>query len=138
VIDEFRTSKISAGDIIKEAEQNNEGSTTLIRWGSWFMSVFGHYLLFTPLIKLLAWIPLLGWLLSSVLAVAVVIFALIWASLLHFIILGASWLVYRPLFGALFLGGAFLIIVLMMQGEGLTDAQVAAQEQPSSGETVTA
>lgn len=97
--------------------EGNAGSTKCFRWLSWMMSVLGHYLLFSPIIKLLAWIPLLGWLFSTIFAWAVGIFAVIWASMLHLAILGIAWIFYRPLFGFLMLLGVASIVVLMNYGD---------------------
>lgn len=94
-------------------EKDNEGQTTMIRWISWIMSCFGHFLLFSPIIKLFAWIPLVGGLLAGVLSFAAGIFALVWATLLHFLILSISWIVYRPMFGLLMLAVVVALIGLM-------------------------
>ena len=80
------------------------------------MNVGGHFLLFNPIIKMLAFIPLIGWLLASVVAFAVAIFALIWGTLLHFLILAFAWLVYRPLWALLAIaaiGGTIALIILV-------------------------
>lgn len=83
------------------------------------MNVFGHFLLFTPIIKLLAWIPLVGTLLSSVLAFAVAIFALVWGTTLHLLLMAVSWIVYRPLYGALLLTAVAVGVgVLCYGGDG--------------------
>lgn len=77
--------------------------TKTFRFLSWLGSTIGHYLLFSPLIKLLAVIPLVGYLLASVLGLAAFLFALIWATMLHFLVLGLAWLFYRPVYGILML-----------------------------------
>jgi len=89
------------------------------------MSVIGHYLLFSPVIALFAWIPLVGGLLSGVLAFAAGVFAFIWASMLHFFIMGVSWLVYRPLFGILMLAGVGVGIGILSMGDGKAIAAAA-------------
>jgi len=94
-------------------DSNNKSQTTCWRYVSWFMSVLGHYLLFSPFIALFAWIPLVGGLLSGVVAFAAGVFALIWATMLHFFIMAVSWLVYRPLFGILLLAGVGVGIGLL-------------------------
>lgn len=101
-------------------EEGNAGTTTCFRWVSWFLSVLGHFMLFTPIIKLLAWIPLVGALLSKIIAFAVGIFALIWASMLHFTVMGVAWIFYRPLFGCLMLLMAAGIFAAMNYGDGGT------------------
>jgi len=88
----------------------NDEECTNIRWISWGMSIVGHYLLFSPVIALLAWIPLVGSLLSSVVSFAVIIFALVWASLLHILILGFAWVWYRPIYGGILLATAFTVV----------------------------
>ena len=85
------------------------------------MSSLGHFLLFMPVIKLLAWIPLVGFLLSKVLAVAAALFALVWATLLHFTILAVSWILYRPLYALLLLAGVGVCVAAMSQGTPITD-----------------
>ena len=72
---------------------------------AWILSLVGHFLLFSPIIKLLAWIPLVGWLLAAIIKFAAVIFAIIWGSLLHLIVMCVAWIVYRPLIGAIMLVG---------------------------------
>ena len=67
------------------------------------MSVMGHYLLFSPIIALLSWIPLVGFLLAGVLKFAAILFALLWATIVHFLVLSVAWIVYRPLIGCLLL-----------------------------------
>jgi hypothetical protein len=82
------------------------------------MSVLGHYLLFTPIIRILSWIPLVGALLSKIIAFAVIIFALLWASMLHFAVLAIAWIFYRPLFGFLMLLFVLAIGAAMCYGDG--------------------
>ena len=63
----------------------------------------GHFLLFSPIIKLLSWIPLVGWLLAAIIKFAAIIFAVIWGSLIHLIVMCVAWIVYRPLIGVIML-----------------------------------
>ena len=100
----------SSEKLFDNMDTENKQQTSIIRVVSWLMSVLGHYLLFSPIISLLAWIPLVGSLLAGVLALAAIIFALVWATLLHFLIMGVSWLVYRPIFGGLLLAGVAILI----------------------------
>jgi hypothetical protein len=110
--------KQSLEEAMDQLDANNKSQTSCFRWVSWFMSVFGHYMLFSPIINLLAWIPLVGGLLSGVVAFAVGIFALIWATMLHFLIMGTSWLVYRPLFGLLLLSAVAGGVAFLYLGDG--------------------
>ena len=95
-------------------EEDNSTQTKIFRWVSWGMNVLGHFLLFNPIIKLLAFIPLIGWLLAGVAVVAAIVFALIWGTLLHFLILAAAWLVYRPLYALLLISAIVGIILLVI------------------------
>ena len=80
------------------------------------MNVFGHYLLFSPIIALLAWIPLVGSLLGMIAAIAAAIFAFIWGSTLHIFILAVSWIIYRPLYGLSLLACVVIICYLITMG----------------------
>jgi hypothetical protein len=118
-VDELHYDHSSAEAIFEEMEGTNTLTTKIFRFLSWFMSVFGHYLLFTPLIRLFSMIPFVGWLLANVIAVAAVIFSFLWATMLHFLVMGVAWLFYRPLFGILLLAGFGLIFFAMTYSGGM-------------------
>ena len=80
--------------------------------------MIGHILLFTPIIALLKWIPLVGGLLAGAFFVAVVVFSCVWSIMLHFSIMGFSWLFYRPVFGILMLGGVAAGVAVLVLGGG--------------------
>ena len=61
--------------------------------------ILGHYLLFSPIIKLISWIPFVGWLLSSLAAVAAFLFAVIVGLNLALLTIAIAWLFYRPYIG---------------------------------------
>ena len=115
VIDEIHDSQKECDELFDELESKNEGETTLFRWLSWLGSVIGHFFLFMPIIKLISWIPLVGALLSSVLGFASFIFALIWATMVHLLILGLAWVFYRPVLGIILLTlvGIILGVIFM-------------------------
>jgi hypothetical protein len=83
--------------------EENSKNTTAFRWLGWILNVFGHYLLFSPIISLMSWIPLVGFLLSGALKFAAILFSLLWATIIHFLVLAISWIVYRPYIGCLLL-----------------------------------
>ena len=56
---------------------------------------------------------MVGKLLSSIISAAAAIFAFIWATALHTLILSIAWLVYRPLYGILLLAGFIVMLVLL-------------------------
>lgn len=110
VIDEIHDSKKECNELFDELESKNEGETTIFRWLSWIGSVIGHFFLFMPIIKLISWIPLVGALLSSVVSFASFIFALIWATMVHLLILGLAWIVYRPVLGIILLTSVGILL----------------------------
>jgi hypothetical protein len=63
----------------------------------------GIALLFSPIIALVKWIPLVGSLLAYGIALAVWIFALVVAFTLSSLTIALAWLYYRPLKGLLLL-----------------------------------
>ena len=115
VIDEIHDSNKGCDEFFDELESKNESETTLFRWISWLGSVIGHFFLFMPIIKVLSWIPLVGAILSSVMGFASFIFALVWATMLHLLILGLAWVFYRPVLGIILLSlvGIILGVIFM-------------------------
>lgn len=97
----------------------NNTTTKCFRILAYIMNVLGHYLLFTPIIRVISWIPLLGYLLSKVIAVAVAIFAFVWGTMLHLFVMSFAWIFYRPLFGIglLLAGGTLLYFITKGNGE---------------------
>ena len=53
-------------------------------------------MLFTPVIVLLKWIPLIGMFLAGAATLASFLFALVVGVLMSLIVISVSWLVYRP------------------------------------------
>jgi hypothetical protein len=90
-------------------------STFWIRILGFLMMFFGIALLFSPIIALVKWIPLVGSLLSYGVALAVWIFALVLAFTLSTLTIALAWIYYRPLYGLLLLAlvtGGILILTL--------------------------
>ena len=81
-------------------------------------------MLFFPIIGLLKWIPLVGGLLAGIFFVAVFVFSFVWATMLHFAIMGTSWLFYRPFLGILLLGGVAAGVAVLVLGGGNAGAMV--------------
>ena len=97
--------------------------------------IFGHYLLFHPIIKLISWIPFVGWLLSTLAAVAAFLFALIVGLTLALLTIAIAWLFYRPYIGVplLLLVATTIYIILSW-----TPVETAAAEPPTFAETTLA
>ena len=83
--------------------------------------MLGWYLLFAPIIKLLSWIPFVGWLLGGVVAIAAVIFAIVVGLVMSLLVIGLAWLFYRPWIGALLFSimgvGIYFIFFFPVAGE---------------------
>ena len=77
------------------------------------MNVLGHLMLFTPIITLLNWIPLVGALLGGIFFAAAFIFSLIWGTMIHLIVLMVAWIAWRPCYGLCLLVCIALIVGIM-------------------------
>lgn len=60
---------------------------------------FGFYLLFSPIMALLAWIPLIGGLLKAVVGFAVAIATFVVAVTSCLLVISIAWIFYRPMIG---------------------------------------
>ena len=99
VVDVARDGKLVSETYFEEQKSVLGGSATAIRWGGIFLCILGHYLLFQPIIKLLGMIPLVGWLLSGLVAVAAIIFAIVVGLTLSVLTIAVAWVFFRPLIG---------------------------------------
>ena len=99
VVDVARDGKLVSEQYFTEQESLLGGSATAIRWGGIFLCILGHYLLFAPIINLLNMIPFVGWLLSWIVAVAAVIFAVVVGLTLSVLTIAVAWVFFRPLIG---------------------------------------
>ena len=115
-INEVRVGLKSTDEVFALMIQESYSTTVIFRFLSWALSILGHWLLFMPIINLMAWIPLVGHLLSSILSFAAIIFAFIWASMVHLIVFALAWLYYRPLFGILMISLTVMGAVALLFG----------------------
>ena len=100
-------------EIFKKEEEFNQTSTQVGRFCGWFCMCFGIWLLFSPIIAALAWIPLVGYLLSTGVSIVVIVFALVLSATLSLLTIALAWLYYRPLFGLLLLTGVAAGVAIM-------------------------
>jgi len=70
--------------------------------------MLGFYLLFAPFVQLLAWIPLVGWLLAGVAKVAAAIFSFFVGGTIACLTLAIAWIRFRPCVGIMLLMGVAL------------------------------
>ena len=76
--------------------------------------MFGYYLLFSPKINLISWIPLIGGLLSYVLALAAAIIGFVLGSVKFTIVFALAWIRYRPILGVLLLVSILILITVLI------------------------
>ena len=60
------------------------------------LSVVGLNLIFTPIIVVLKWIPLIGALLGGVAAIASFLFSLLCGVTISLLVIATAWLFFRP------------------------------------------
>lgn len=113
VIHEVKEGKHSLADLIQALHDQNAAITKLLRIGTWFLMVIGIYLLFSPIIALFKWIPLIGWLLGGIIAVAACCFACLCGTIMHLLTMTVAWIFYRPLLGIAMLATVAVIITIM-------------------------
>ena len=101
VVDCAVDTKLSSEAYFDDQEKNIASAAKCIRPAGIFMSMSGWFLLFIPMIKLLSWIPLVGWLLGAAVAVAAAVFSIVVGLILSILVIAIAWLVYRPLIGVL-------------------------------------
>ena len=118
---------ISANDLFKKKEDENSQTTTLFRIIGFLCMLGGIYLFFSPIIALVAWIPLVGYMLAQGISIVVFVFALITAGTLTSLTIACAWLYYRPLYGLLFLTLVGLGIGLLFFWPYDETAEVAPQ-----------
>ena len=92
----------------------------ILRIVCFILLFFGHLLLFSPIITVLKWIPLVGYLLGAMVQLAAVLFCLVYVPFLQFTITAVAMVFYRPLLGAfLFAISAVLLgAMFLVQGSG--------------------
>jgi hypothetical protein len=100
-------------DMFKLKNSENKTTTTIFRVVGWLLMWLGSFLLFSPIIALLKWIPLVGYLLGHIASFVVGIFTFVFSSTFSLLTIALAWVYYRPLFGCLLLLGVFCGIGLM-------------------------
>ena len=108
-------------------EKTNDSTTNVFRLVSWIICVLGFYLLFSPIITLISWIPLIGTLFSNILGFAAFVIALVAGSLTFLLVFAVAWVRYRPLLGLLILTLIFVVIL----GISLENKNAASTVSPS-------
>ena len=100
----------------------------------------GHYMLFAPIINLLNMIPFVGWLLSWIVAVAAVIFAVVVGLTLSVLTIAVAWVFFRPLIGIplLIAVGASIYLVFFYDWGGDETTETGGSSSSSTATNSTA
>jgi hypothetical protein len=125
VIDFVEEGSHSPDNLFNKNADGMKTAGNIIRPVSIFACIFGFYLLFMPIITLLSWIPLVGSLLSYVVAFAAFLFALVVGGTVACLVLGLAWLFFRPVIGITLLvltaGGIALIFFYPSDDSAIAD-----------------
>jgi hypothetical protein len=99
-------------EFFKQQKENLEFANKVIRSCGILFTILGFFCLFSPIIALLNFIPLVGALLGSVAGFAAFVFSLIVGLTLSSLTIGLAWVFFRPLIGipllCLTAGGIYL------------------------------
>lgn len=99
VVDHAKDGSTTSEDYFKGKESDLGSSAKILRVVGICLTILGHYLLFSPVIKTLNMIPFVGWLLSGVVAIAAIIFAVVVGLTLSILTIAIAWVFFRPLIG---------------------------------------
>lgn len=117
VINVMKPGIVFKKDIIKSLNAENAMISSIFRFGTWILFCWGTYLLFSPIIALFKFIPLIGWFLANIISFAAVIFAVIIGSIMYLMTFTVAWIVHRPLFGIGLLLCVGLLVSLLFAGK---------------------
>lgn len=96
VIDHAADGSLTAKDYFNSEDIKLVWATRMTRILGLVLAVSGFWMIFTPVIVLLKWIPLIGALLGGIAAFASFLFALLVGLTLSFLVMAAAWLFFRP------------------------------------------
>ena len=99
VVDVARDGKLESNQYFDDMHALLGCSGQVFRYGGIFMCILGLYFLFSPIMALLKWIPLVGWLLSYIVAVAAIIFAVVVGLTVSLLTIAVAWVFFRPVIG---------------------------------------
>ena len=145
VVDVARDGKLVSEQYFTEQENSVGSAAKCIRPTGIILRIFGHYLLFSPVIALLDMIPFIGWLLSWIVALAAIIFAVVVGLTLSVLTIAIAWVFFRPLIGIplLLLVGASVYLTFFydwgkastVEGEDTTPTEGTTTDTGTTGDT---
>jgi hypothetical protein len=121
-------------------EDQNISSTWGFRLLGFFILYLGIFLLFSPLIYVVRFIPLVGYLLSHGISYIVWVFAFVVAITLTALTIAMAWVYYRPIIGFSLLAVVALgcyALFLVNIGESDSEDASAAETTPAPATTAT-
>ena len=133
VVDVAKDGKYPSHVYFDEQKKLLGESATVFRYLGIFLCILGHYLLFSPIIKILGMIPLVGWLLSGIVAVAAAIFAFIVGLTLSVLTIAIAWVFFRPLIGIplLILASASIYLTFFFDWSGVSAEEIGEDTTPT-------
>jgi hypothetical protein len=141
VVDQFQDGSQSAEEYFASTEGALETAGKVFRPLGIFLTIFGFYLLFSPIISLLDWIPLVGGLLSTIVAFAAAIFSIVVGLSISCLTIAVAWVFFRPLIGILLLActaaGIYLCFFFDPEQFGLKPNSSDVTPEPTPTPTVT-
>ena len=99
--------------IISDLNQSSVITSALFRLAAWILFCWGNFLLFSPIIALFKFVPLMGWAFANIIGFEAVVFAVVIGSIMHLITLTVAWILHRPLFGIGLLVGVSALVSLL-------------------------
>lgn len=115
VIDHAADGTMTASAYFSSQEKNLQVATNMIRLLGIIAAVAGLWFIFTPIIVILKWVPLIGLFLGGVAQLASFLFALLAGVSVSLFVISLAWLFYRPFLSLSMLAisglGGYLIFV---------------------------
>jgi len=119
---------------MKEKLKMSNGLRCLGFLGVWL----GFYLLFSPIMALLAWIPLIGGLLKAIVSFAAIIATFVVALTTSLLVISIAWVFYRPMVGVpLLMAVGAGIFAMFYFGEPMSQSEAEALTDPDQSNNST-
>lgn len=100
--------QLSGNEMINIIEHNNKVFKWILRLLGFMLIVFGIYMLVGPITNIMSSVPLLGGAVNGILFLA----ALLLGTVISLVVIGISWIAFRPMLGILLIAGAIIFAIL--------------------------
>ena len=125
-IDYAHDGKLSANEFFRAQEKAVFWSTHMFRFVGIVLCVAGLWMVFTPLIVTLKWVPLIGFLLGTIASLASFFFSLVLGTALSVLVIATSWLCFRPFLALTLITITGIATFLVVQWNGQLNTVAAA------------